>query len=97
MEKVYERALVIELELLGIRSATQVPVSVLYKGRLVGEYFVDLLVEDVLMVELKCVECLTEVHKAQCVNYLKGSGLPVCLLVNFQRPKVEWRRVVLGF
>jgi GxxExxY protein len=60
----------------------------------VGEYFADVLVEDVLVVELKCVERLGNEHMAQCLNYLRASGLSVCLLINFQRSKVEWRRVL---
>ena len=59
-----------------------------------GEYFADLLVEDVLVVELKCAERLTNEHTAQCLNYLRASGLTLCLLVNCQKPKVEWRRIV---
>jgi GxxExxY protein len=62
----------------------------------VGEYFADLLVEDCLVVELKCVDRLGNAHTAQCMNYLRGSGRNVCLLVNFNRPKVEWRRVLYG-
>ncbi len=68
-----------------------------YKGHSVGEYFADILVEDVLVVELKCVDRLASEHTAQCLNYLRASGLTVCLLVNFQRPKVEWKRVVHRF
>src|ERR1017187_556450 len=94
LEKVYERALVRELGLRGIRTAVQAPLAVSYKGYAVGEYFVDILVEDVLMVELKCVERLANEHTAQCLNYLRASGLNVCLLVNFQRAKVEWRRIL---
>ena len=60
-----------------------------------GEYFVDILVEDVLMLELKCVERLANEHVAQCLNYLRASGLTLCLLINFQKPKVEWRRIIL--
>jgi len=71
--------------------------AVLYKGHSVGEYFADLLVEDVLVVELKCAERLANEHIAQCLNYLRASGRTVCLLVNFQKPKVEWKRIVLGF
>ena len=66
------------------------------KGQSVGEYFADILVEDVLVVELKCVERLGNEHTAQCLNYLRASGRRVCLLVNFQKPKVEWKRIVLG-
>jgi GxxExxY protein len=70
--------------------------SITYKGQLVGEYFADLLVEGSLVVELKCAERLANEHVAQCLNYLRASGLPVCLLVNFQKPKVEWRRILHG-
>jgi GxxExxY protein len=94
LEKVYERALVRELGLRGIRGAAQAPLTVAYKGQAVGEFFADILVEDVLVVELKCVERLGNEHMAQCLNYLRASGLSVCLLINFQRSKVEWRRVV---
>jgi len=55
------------------------------------------LVEGDLVVELKCAERLTNEHVAQCLNYLRASGLTLCLLVNFQKPQVEWRRIVLGF
>ena len=54
-------------------------------------------VEREVLVELKCAERLGNEHTAQCMNYLKASGLSVCLLVNFQRPRVEWKRIVLGF
>jgi GxxExxY protein len=70
---------------------------VTYKGQSVGEYFADLVIEDVLVVELKCVERLANEHTAQCLNYLRVSGRTLCLLVNFQKPKVEWKRVVLQF
>ena len=97
LERVYERALMRELELRGIPAVAQVPVAVTYKDRGVGDYLADVLVDGAVLVELKCVERLGNEHTAQCMNYLKASGLTVCLLVNFQRPKVEWRRVVLGF
>src|SRR4051794_29061063 len=93
LEKVYQRALVLELSLREIRAATEVPFSVTYKGQPVGNYLADLLVEDVLVVELKCVDRLTIEHSAQCLNYLRASARKICLLVNFQKPKVEWKRV----
>jgi GxxExxY protein len=97
LEKVYERALLRELGLRGIRVSSQASFVVTYKGHRVGEYFADLLIEDVLVVELKCVERLTSEHTAQCLNYLRASGRTLCLLINFQRPKAEWKRIVLGF
>jgi GxxExxY protein len=96
-EKIYGRALLQELGLRGIRATAQASFTVAYKGRVVGEYFADLLVEDGLLVELKCAEHLANEHTAQCLNYLRASGLTLCLLVNFQKPKVEWKRIVLGF
>ena len=58
-----------------------------------GEYFADLLVEGALVVELQCAERLANEHTAPCLNYLRASGRTVCLLVNFQKSKVEWNRV----
>ena len=56
----------------------------------------DLVVEEKVIVELKCVERFANEHLAQCINYLKASRLRVALLINFQKPKVEWKRVLLG-
>ena len=97
LEKVYERALIKELDFRGIRAAGQVSLPVTYKGECVGEYYADIVVEDVLVVELKCAERLTNEHTAQCLNYLRASGKNLCLLVNFQKPTVDWRRVVWHF
>jgi GxxExxY protein len=97
LEKVYERALLKELGLRDINATTQASFAVTYKGDCVGEYFADLLVEGVLVIELKCVERLSNQHTAQCLNYLRASGRTICLLINFQNPKVEWKRVVFGF
>ena len=93
----YRRALLRELSLRGLRATAEASFAVIYKGHAVGEYFADLLVEDSLVVELKCAERLANEHTAQCLNYLRASGRTVCLLVNFQKPKVEWKRIVLGF
>ena len=84
LEKVYERALAQELVERGLGVRSQVPYPVDYKGACVGEYVADLLVEGRVLVELKCVERLGNEHLAQCLNYLKASGLRVALLMNFQ-------------
>jgi GxxExxY protein len=97
LEKVYERALLKELALRGIQAKPQASFKVTYKGHAVGEYFADILVEDSLVIELKCVDRLANEHTAQCLNYLKASGKTVCLLVNFQNSKVDWKRIVNGF
>jgi|SRR3990172_2885925 len=97
LEKVYERALVKELTLRGLHAEVQYPIQVAYKGETVGDYYADILVERKLIVELKCAERLGNDHLAQCLNYLKATGHRIALLVDFQHPKVEWKRVVNNF
>jgi len=94
LEKVYERALAHELVLRGLNVKSQATFPVGYKGQCLGEYVADLLVEQKLIVELKCVDQFANEHLAQCINYLKASGMKLALLVNFQRPRVEWKRVI---
>ena len=97
LEKLYQRALVRELGLRGIRATAEASFAVQYKGQHLGEYYADVLVEDELVVELKCVERLGKEHLAQCLNYLRASGRRICLLVNFQKPRAEWQRIVQGY
>lgn len=97
LEKVYERALMKELAIQGIPARPQVPYQVGYKGHAIAEYVADLVVDDRLLVELKCVNTLAKEHLAQCLNYLRASGLSLALLINFQHSKVVWLRVVSGF
>ncbi len=95
LEKVYEKALLIELRLRGYKVESQVPIKVLYKDNVVGEYFADLLVEDQVIVELKTVEAIEKIHEAQLLNYLKATGIKVGLLVNFKHEKADIKRLVL--
>jgi GxxExxY protein len=94
LEKVYQRALIRELRLRGIQSVPEASVPVFYKGERVGDYYADIIVENTVVVELKCVEKLAKEHMAQCLNYLKASKIEICLLINFQRPTVEYKRIV---
>ncbi len=94
LEKVYERALIEELHMRGLQARAQVPYPVGYKGKHIGMYSADMVVEDRLLVEIKCVKGFSNEHLAQCINYLKASGVHLALFTNFRRPKVEWRRVV---
>ena len=94
LEKVYENALVHELQKAGLQTSQQHAVSVCDDGVVVGEYVADLLVQEAVLVEVKAVKALDEVHEAQCLNYLKATGLRVCLLINFGKPRVEARRFV---
>jgi GxxExxY protein len=95
LEKVYERALIHELALRGVCAKAQVSFPISYKGKYLGEYAADLVVGEKVIVELKCVDRFANEHLAQCINYLKASRLSVALLINFQKPKVEWKRVLL--
>jgi GxxExxY protein len=97
LEKVYENALAIELRLSGLKVEQQYPIRVFYKGEPIGDFSSDLLVDSCVMVELKSARALDDVHSAQCLNYLKATGLKICLLVNFGRPRAEVRRIVLEF
>jgi GxxExxY protein len=75
LERVYERALVRELALRGLKAKQQVRFPIIYKNQLVGDYVADLLIEEQIIVELKCADALAEEHTAQCINYLKASKL----------------------
>jgi GxxExxY protein len=93
LEKVYENALAHELPKTGRTVMQQRGVTVTYDRVVVGEYCVDLLVEHVLLVELKTVKALDEAHRAQCIKYLKATDMQLCLLLNFGKPRLEIKRV----
>jgi GxxExxY protein len=93
LEKVYENALAYELRKAGLLVSQQHAMVVRYDGVLVGEYTADLLVEEIIVVELKAVKALDGVHTAQCINYLKATGLRICLLLNFGKPRLEIHRI----
>lgn len=83
LEKVYENALAHELRKAGVRIEQQRRVEVRYDGVVVGDYVADLAIDDSVLVELKAAKSIDESHVAQCLNYLKATGLPLCLLLNF--------------
>jgi GxxExxY protein len=93
MEKVYKNAMAIELGEAGLRCTCEVPLKVLYHGKVVGEYCADLVAEDKIVVEAKAVSKLDPVHEVQLVNYLKATGLNVGLLINIGRSVEVKRRV----
>jgi GxxExxY protein len=95
LEKVYENALAHELRKAGLSVLQQYGMVVRYDGIDIGEYAVDLLVEGAVLVELKAVRALDDIHRAQCLNYLKATGLHLCLLVNFGKTRLEVKRIVL--
>ena len=95
LEKVYEKALLIELLVRGLRAESQVAIGVTYKGEVVGEYFADIVVEGQVIIELKVVDRLQKIHEAQLLNYLKATGYKVGLMINFTHPKAEIKRFVV--
>lgn len=93
LEKVYENSLAHELRKAGLNVQQQAGIEVHYDGATVGVYAADLLVEERILVELKAAKGLDDNHMAQCLNYLKATGLKTCLLLNFGTTKVELRRL----
>ena len=83
LEKIYEKAMVIELEKFEINTVPQSSIKVYYDKKLVGEYYADLLVENEVIVEIKAVRNLSIEHEAQLLNYLKATDKEVGLLLNF--------------
>ncbi len=78
----------------GLTVKEQAPHEVIFRNHIVGVFYADILVEDSIIIELKAVTSLKPEHEAQLINYLKGSGKHIGLLVNFGKPKLEWKRFV---
>jgi GxxExxY protein len=94
LEAVYEDALAVEFNLRGVAFEKQKSLSVLYKGHKVRDYICDFLVEERVLVELKAIKCLTATEEAQLLNYLKGTGLELGLLVNFGEKSLKYKRFI---
>jgi len=97
LEKVYENALAHEIRKAGLKVQQQQSLTVKYDDVVVGDFAADLLVDDRVLVELKAAKGLDDSHTAQCLNYLTATGLRICLLLNFGKPRVEVKRVIQGF
>jgi GxxExxY protein len=95
LETVYKKALLRQFSICGLSAAQEVSYSVEYCGETVGQYVADVVVEGSVIVELKAVETLIPAHRAQLLNYIKASRLPVGLLLNFGSPRLEIKRVLL--
>lgn len=94
LEKVYENAMVIELGKRGLFVKQQYPLNVYYDNKVVGDYFADIFVNNEIIVELKTVDSINEIHEAQLLNYLKASNKKLGLIINFNKPKVQIKRMV---
>jgi GxxExxY protein len=95
LEKVYENALMVLLHRAGIKAKQQAPVKVKFQGTIVGDYLVDILVEEKIIVELKSSESIVDAHVAQVLNYLKATKLKLGIVLNFGKEKLEYKRIVL--
>lgn len=78
----------------GLKTEQQHSLQVFYNEIVVGDYIADLFVENSVLVELKSVKALDVIHTAQCLNYLKATGLKICILINFGNPRVEIKRII---
>jgi len=95
LEKVYENALMILLDRENIPAKQQAPADVYFQGKVVGQYFADILVDNKVILELKTVDVIANIHKAQVLNYLRATGLKLGLILNFGKPRFEHQRLVL--
>ncbi|MGA7916617.1 MAG: GxxExxY protein [Candidatus Acidiferrales bacterium] len=94
LERVYSNALALELETHGLKCAQNEPLQIKYRGTIVGDYIADMIVENRVILELKACASLDPSHSAQLMNYLRATNIRVGLLLNFGRPKLEYRRFV---
>lgn len=95
LEKPYENALVVEFEASGIPYEQQKRIQIFYKNRQVGEYFPDLIAFEKIIIETKSISQITDIERAQTLNYMRLAKLKVGLVLNFQKSKLEWERLVL--
>jgi len=95
LEKVYENALMMLLDREKIPARQQAPADVYFKGKVIGQYFADILVDNKLILELKTVDVIANIHTAQVLNYLRATGLKLGLILNFGKPRFEYKRLVL--
>lgn len=94
LESVYEKCLLIELRKAGLDAESQKSVRVYYENEIVGEFVADIIINDIIILELKSVRRIIKAHEVQLVNYLVATGKPVGLIVNFGEIKVEIKRKV---
>jgi len=94
LEKIYEEALKLQLSEFGIRFESQKEIKIEFHDMEIGKHRLDLIIEDKIILELKAVKELLNIHMAQLRSYLKATGLKTGLLINFSKPKIEVKRIV---
>ena len=95
LEKVYENALMVLFRNEQIQAEQQSPIKVFFQNEIVGNYIADILVDNKIILELKTVEKITDVHTAQALNYLKATGLHLAIILNFHSQSLEYERIIL--
>ena len=95
LEKVYENALMIMFKEIPLRATQQTPIKVVFRNEIIGNYVADILIEDKIILELKIVDKITNIHRAQVLNYLKATGLKLAIIINFKNQSLEYERLVL--
>jgi len=95
LEKVYENAMMLLLEREGISARQQAPADVHFQGKVIGQYFADILVDNKVILELKTVDVIANIHVAQVLNYLRATGMKLGMILNFGKPRFEYQRLVL--
>ncbi len=94
LEKVYENAMMVLLEKEFIKAEQQKEIAIDYYGKNIGNYIADILVDEKVIIELKTVDKLTDIHSAQIINYLKATRVKIGLLINFKNSKLEYKRFI---
>ena len=94
LEKVYHKALVVELKLRRLPIEEEYAIKVIYKNEIVGEYYADIFVERKVIVEIKVDDKYNSQHEAQLLNYLKATGIKIGLVINFGKSKCEFKRLI---
>ncbi len=94
LESIYEAAMTIELKSQGMNIIRQKRVTVKYKGRIIGQHVLDMVVNGKVILELKAVSALVAIHEQQALSYLKATGIPLAIVINFGTPRVQSSRIV---
>ncbi len=95
LEKVYENSLMVLLNRDKIPAIQQAPINVHFEDEIVGNYVADILVDEKIILELKCVETIANIHRAQVLNYLKATNKQLAIILNFAKEKLEFERLAL--
>jgi GxxExxY protein len=96
LESIYRRAMIRELGFRGLPVQTELVADIVYKGEQIGQHRMDLIVAGEVVVELKCVSKLAEIHRAQTISYLKATGIPLGLILNFAGSSLIWNRIIFS-